>query len=229
MSDTTIYSAVAKAMGDVERVAKDSRNNDQKYDFASVDDFMAMVGPICSEYGLVTILDEETREFIEKPGKYGSTQWVAISYQITTWHESGEQLPTVRRHVEVIRNGPQAYGAAQSYILKQYYRGLLNIPTGDSDDPDHSAVPEEQSAPQQQQRKAPPEMTQRRLPTQEAINRTCEYIREATDMGELKKRWENATKDLQATTAVIAAKDAAKERLSAPQPDLDDTIPYEGK
>ena len=229
MSDTTIYSAVAKAMGDVERVAKDSRNNDQKYDFASVDDFMAMVGPICSKYGLVTIFDEDAREFIEKPGKYGPTQWVSISYQITTRHESGEQLPTVRRHVEVIRNGPQAYGAAQSYILKQYYRGLLNIPTGDNDDPDHGAVLQEQIAPQQQQRKAPPEMTQRRLPTQEAIDRTCEYIREATDMGKLKERWENIPKELQATAEAIAAKDAAKERLSAPQPDLDDTIPYEGK
>jgi len=220
MSNTTIYSAVAKAMGDVERVAKDSRNNDQKYDFASVDDFMAMVGPICSKYGLVTILDEETREFIEKPGKYGPTQWVAISYQITTWHESGEQLPTVRRHVEVIRSGPQAYGAAQSYILKQYYRGLLNIPTGDSDDPDHGTVPQEQSAPQQQQRKAAPK------PTQEAIDKACEYILEAPDMDELKRRWGGLPKALQAIPAVTAMKDATKERLSAPQPDLDDEIPY---
>jgi len=223
MSNSKIYAAVAKAMGDVERVAKDSRNVDQKYNFASVDDFMAMVGPICAKYGLVTILDEGAREFIEKPGKYGPTQWVSISYQITTWHESGEQLPTVCRHVEVIRNGPQAYGAAQSYILKQYYRGLLNIPTGDNDDPDHGTAPQERSAPQQQQRKAAPE------PPQEAIDRTCEYIRKATDMGELKERWENVPKDLQATTAVIAAKDAAKKRLTPPQPDLDDTIPYEGK
>jgi hypothetical protein len=223
MSNSKIYAAVAKAMGDVERVAKDSRNVDQKYNFASVDDFMAMVGPICAKYGLVTIFDEDAREFIEKPGKYGPTQCVSISYQITTWHESGEQLPTVRRHVEVIRNGPQAYGAAQSYTLKQYYRGLLNIPTGDNDDPDHGSVPQEQSAPQQQQRKAAPE------PKQEAVDKACEYIHEATDMDELKRRWGGVPKELQATPTVIAAKNAAKERLSAPQPDLDDTIPYEGK
>jgi hypothetical protein len=132
-------------------------------------------------------------------------------------------LPTVRRHVEVIRNGPQAYGAAQSYTLKQYYRGLLNIPTGDNDDPDHGSVPQEQSAPQQQQRKAAPE------PKQEAVDKACEYIHEATDMDELKRRWGGVPKELQATPTVIAAKNAAKERLSAPQPDLDDTIPYEGK
>ena len=143
MTEAKIYSAVAKAMGEIKRVGKDNRNTEQKYDFASIDDFMAMVGPICAANGLVTIIDEDVREFVEKPGKYGPTQWVSITYQITTWHASGEQLPTVRRHVEVIRNGPQAYGAAQSYVLKQYYRGLLAIPTGDKDDPDHGTTPEE--------------------------------------------------------------------------------------
>jgi hypothetical protein len=136
MTEQTIYSAVAKAMGEIKRIAKDNRNAEQKYDFASVDDFMAMVGPICAANGLVTIIDEDQREFIEKPGKYGVTHWVSIAYQITTYHASGAHLPTVRRNVEVIRSGPQAYGAAQSYILKQYYRGLLNIPTGDKDDVD---------------------------------------------------------------------------------------------
>jgi hypothetical protein len=225
MSNSEIYAAVAKAMGDVERVTKDSRNVDQKYNFASVDDFMAMVGPICAKYGLVTIFDEDAREFIEKPGKYGPTQWVSISYQITTWHESGEQLPTVRRHVEVIRNGPQAYGAAQSYTLKQYYRGLLNIPTGDNDDPDHGSVPQEQSAPQQQQqqRNAAP------APTQEAIDITIGYLNEAADVDELRKKWDEVPKLLRTNPEIKAAKDAAKKRLSAPQPDLDDTIPYEGK
>lgn len=143
MSEAKIYAAVAKAMGEIKRVGKDNRNTEQKYDFASIDDFMAMVGPICAANGLVTIIDEDMREFVEKPGKYGPTQWVSIVYQITTWHASGESLPTVRRHVEVIRNGPQAYGAAQSYVLKQYYRGLLAIPTGDKDDPDHGTTPEE--------------------------------------------------------------------------------------
>ena len=143
MSEVKIYAAVAKAMGEIKRVSKDNRNAEQEYDFASVDDFMAMVGPICAENGLVTIIDEDSREFIEKPGKYGPTQWVSIAYQITTWHASGESLPPVRRHVEVIRNGPQAYGAAQSYVLKQYYRGLLAIPTGDKDDPESNRVPEE--------------------------------------------------------------------------------------
>jgi hypothetical protein len=156
MTEAKIYSAVAKAMGEIKRVGKDNRNTDQKYDFASIDDFMAMVGPICAANGLVTIIDEDFREFLEKPGKYGPTQWVSITYQITTWHASGEHLPVVRRHVEVIRNGPQAYGAAQSYVLKQYYRGLLAIPTGDKDDPDHGTTPEEPTGKRPQKPQEPP-------------------------------------------------------------------------
>jgi hypothetical protein len=131
-----VFAAVAKAMGEVKRLAKDNKNTEQKYDFASIDDFMAMVGPICAQNGLVTVMSECSKEFVEKQGKYGVTHWVAIEYEITTFHASGGALPTVKRNVEVVRSGPQAYGAAQSFVLKQYYRGLFAIPTGDKDDPD---------------------------------------------------------------------------------------------
>lgn len=134
-----VLAAVAAAMSKVKRVAKDNRNVEQKYDFASVDDFMAMVGPICAECGLVTTISETAIEALEKPGRNGNTLWVRITYSITTMHVSGEALPPVQRHVEVLRSGPQAYGSAQSYVLKQYYRGLMCISTGERDDPDFGA------------------------------------------------------------------------------------------
>lgn len=214
MSEVTIYAAVARAMGEVKRVGKDNRNAEQKYDFASVDDFMAMVGPICAANGLVTIIDEDSREFIEKPGKYGPTQWVSIAYQITTWHASGEHLPTVRRHVEVIRNGPQAYGAAQSYMLKQYYRGLLAIPTGDKDDPDHGMVAEE-PAPQRQQ----DPRQQRKRPDPDAIQNAANYLAQADSLDDLRDRWTKLPADVRSIEGVQAAKDAKKTALEvfAPQ------------
>ena len=151
-----IFRAIADAMGEVKRIAKDNRNAEQKYDFASVDDFMAMVGPICAKHGLITVIDEEPPVFIEKQGKYGTTSWAQIGYTLTTFHTSGENLPPVRRHVEVIRSGPQAYGSAQSYIVKQYYRGLLNIPTGDKDDPDFGTVEDARSQSREDRRPAGP-------------------------------------------------------------------------
>lgn len=222
MSEVKIYEAVAKAIGQIKRVGKDNRNTEQKYDFASIDDFMAMLGPICAANGLVTVIDEDMREFVEKPGKYGATQWVSIIYQITTWHISGEKLPTVRRHVEVVRNGPQAYGAAQSYVLKQYYRALFVIPTGDNDDPDHGTTPEELagqnsrrepikmiSAEQFQEIKALMESTD----TEEA--KICEYLNVNDLKGSNIKQAANAIAVLKKKQAKIEAEHDAAVKIEA--------------
>lgn len=210
-----VFSALASAKADVKRIAKENRNTEQKYDFASVDDFFAMLGPICAKHGLVTIIDEDSTEFLEKQGKYGPSHWVRICYQITTYHASGDSTPTVRRHIEVLRTGPQAYGSAQSYILKQYYRGILEIPTGDGDDPDFGVTDAQRdtaAAPKQ---------------GQEAVTKAIEYLSEADSLEALQTRWGNIPGDVKSDKRVIAAKDAAKERLSKPAADLGgDEIQY---
>lgn len=131
-----IIQAIAAAMTEVKRIAKDSRNTEQRYDFASVDDFLAMAGPICGKNGLVTLMDEEAVEEFTREGKYGPTHWLRIKFGLTTYHTSGASLPKAMRSVDVIRSGSQAYGSAQSYALKQYLRALLMIPTGDNEDAD---------------------------------------------------------------------------------------------
>lgn len=212
-----VFAAVSSAMSDVKRIAKDNRNVEQKYDFASVDDFMAMVGPICAAHGLVTIIDEDSVEYIEKAGKYGPTFWAKIAYQITTYHASGSALPTVRRNVEVIRSGPQAYGAAQSYILKQYYRGLLAIPTGDKDDPDYGSAASEPRADHRQDTKQ----------ADDRPAKAVEYLAGAETLEALQTRWANIPADVKADASVVAAKDARKAELTKPAADLGgDKIPY---
>jgi hypothetical protein len=131
-----IIKAVAKAMGEMKRIAKDSRNAEQKYDFASVDDFLAMTGPVCAANGIVTLLNEVSVTDFERQGKFNASNWLRITFEIYTMHESGESLPPVQRTVEVIRTGAQSFGSAQSYVLKQYQRALYQIPTGDKDDAD---------------------------------------------------------------------------------------------
>jgi hypothetical protein len=131
-----IVAAIAKAMGEVKRLAKDNRNTEQKYQFASVDDFLAMTGPICAANGLLVMMDEDGCQEIERQGKYGPSYWLRFTYVITVWHSSGESLPPVRRSVEVVRTGAQSSGSAQSYALKQFLRAMLQIPTGDADEAD---------------------------------------------------------------------------------------------
>lgn len=213
-----IIAAVAKAMGEMKRLAKDSRNLEQKYDFASVDDFLAMTGPICAANGIVTMLDEVEVEGFERQGKYGPTNWLRIVFEIHTMHTSGESLPKARRTVEVIRTGAQSFGSAQSYVLKQYQRALYQIPTGDKDDADF-AEKGDGPAVKQDQRQAP------RGPS--AMDVACESLGNAESLDQLAAIWKDLPRSVQGESRVIAAKDKRKGELQAKPADLDgDEIQY---
>lgn len=137
-----ILPAIAKAKGRVKIIGKSEKHTGKGggYDFASIDDFLELVNPICAEEGLIFNVDEHAIEDFTKKGQYGETSWMRITFRITAYHISGQSMPPVQRTVEVLRNGAQAYGSAQSYALKQYLRALLLIPTGDKDDADHRAT-----------------------------------------------------------------------------------------
>lgn len=220
-----VFAAVAAGMSEIKRIAKDSRNSEQKYDFASVDDFMAMVGPICAKNGLVTVMDETSVEPFEKPGKFGTTHWARFTYLVTTYHVSGSHLPPVTRRVEVIRNGPQAYGSAQSYALKQYYRQLFVIPTGDGDDPDFGGARAER-----EQSDATSRITSH-VPQGGADPRDAEAalnaLHGAATLADLQSTWTALGAEVRTNPLVAKAKDARKAELSQPvrkiEPDL---IPY---
>lgn len=223
----TIYAAIAGAMADVKRLAKDSRNVEQKYSFASVDDFLSMTGPICAAHGLIICLDEDEVVDFERQGKYGTTFWLRIRFSVTVCHVSGECLPPSRRTVEVIRTGAQSFGSAQSYAIKQFLRALLQIPTGDKDDADYSEKGEGQptAATAAQAIKDRPT---REAATTPAILSGIDYVNDAESLDDLKARWSNLPTAVKAEAGVIAAKEAAKTRLaSQPAADLGgDAIPY---
>jgi len=201
----SIASALAAAQANMGKALKQATNPHFKRKYADLGNVMDACLPALNEAGIAVIQpagEDETGRYVETIFIHG---------------ESGDKL-SCRVPLIVDQNNMQRYGSAVTYARRYGLMAMAGI--APEDDDGHAAS---QSAPQQQQRKAAPK------PRQDAIDRTCKYIREATDMGKLKERWENIPKELQATAEAIAAKDAAKERLSAPQPDLDDTIPYEGK
>ena len=201
---TGIIAAVAKAMGEMKRISKDSRNIEQKYDFASVDDFLAMTGPICAANGLVTILNEVEVDGFERQGKYGPTNWLRIVFEIHTMHTSGECLPVTRRTVEVIRTGAQSFGSAQSYVLKQYQRALYQIPTGDKDDADFAEKGEGAVVKHEEPRKPSG-------PT--AVQLAAESLSNADTLDQLAAIWKDIPRSVQGDAAVIKAKDDRKAAL----------------
>ena len=216
-----VFAAVAKATGQMKRIAKDSRNAEQKYDFASIDDFLAMVGPIYAANGLTTFCDEENVEPFERQGKYGPTSWLKIRFVFTTFHESGQSLPPARRTVEVIRTGAQSFGSAQSYALKQYLRGLHMIPTGDGDDADFS----EKGTGAQITKTEPERPSQEYAAAHEsAVTAAQAMIASADSLQDLQGVWKGLLAPVQADSRVIKAKDARKRELQATPPNSE--IPY---
>jgi len=218
-----ILSAIASAMGQVQKVAKGDRNKHDGYNFASIDDFLALVNPICAENGLVVHMQEAEREDFTRKGKFGDNAWMRQSFDITLMHTSGESLPPVTRTVEVLRNGAQAYGSAQSYALKQFWRCILLIPTGDKDDADHAptdAGTVHRDAPR----------VQPTAPPVEAIETAKDSLSNADSLDQLRAIWSDLPKPVQAVADVIKAKDDRKAALEKPahpdNSDLADEIPY---
>ena len=198
----SIASALAAAQIGMGKALKQSSNPHLKSKYADLGSVMDACLPALNEAGIAVIQpagEDETGRFVETVFIHG---------------ESGEKL-SCRVPLIVGKNDMQGYGSAVTYARRYGLMAMAGI--APEDDDGHAAS---QSAPQQQQRKAAPE------PTQEAIDKACEYILEAPDMDDLQRRWGKLPKVLQAIPAVTAMKDLRKERLSVPQSDLDDEIPY---
>jgi len=213
MTDTApqigeVVTAAAKAMAAIRKVGKEGRNEHDKYNFASIDDFLAMVNPVCADAGLIFPMQEDGIEDFTRKGKFGDSSWMRVRWQITVMHISGQSLPPVLRTVEVLRNGAQAYGSAQSYALKQFLRSFLLIPTGDKDDADLQPTAEGTIEPARR-----PEPSRQAPQNNDAVDRAIDYISAAVDIADLQASWGNLPANVKADARVIAAKDKAKEEL----------------
>lgn len=202
-----VLKAVSTAMGEVRKVAKGNDNTHDNYSFASIDDFLALVNPICAENGLIVFSDELSREDFMKKSKYGENAWMRATFSFTVYHTSGQSLPEMRRTVEVMRNGAQAYGSAQSYCLKQFLRGLFLIPTGDKDDADF-----EKTEPGEIVNNAPKRQPAPAIDP-EAINIAKESMSNAESLEALRDIFTGLPKDVQRFAGVIATKDERKAAL----------------
>jgi hypothetical protein len=128
-----INAAINAAMGQIQKLAKDDRNQHGNYSFASVDAFLDMCRPICAEHGLHPQVDSiSTETFNAGNGKL----WAKFSYKMAMSHISGEKTENVGMDIMLPLTGAQTSGSAQSYAVKQFLRGLLMISTGDKDDVD---------------------------------------------------------------------------------------------
>ena len=197
----SIATALAKAQTNMGKALKQANNPHFRSKYADLGNVMDACLPALNEAGIALI--QPTGE--DEHGRYVET---------TLIHgESGESL-TCRVPLIVAKNDMQGYGSAVTYARRYGLMAMAGIAPEDDDGNAAAKAP-----PKQEHRQQKPQETDA-----EAIERAKEYLSEADSLDDLKERWGRIPKPVQASADVIAAKDAAKERLS--KPIIDDEIQY---
>ena len=136
-----VHAGIIAVMASLGVLYKANENKFDKYNYASIDDFIAFVRSHCFDAGIYIAQDEIEAKLVDvakKDGKPMAMWWATFAF--TVHHVGGSSLGPIRRSVMVQANGAQAAGSAQSYALKQFMRGQFLIPTGDGDDPDKTST-----------------------------------------------------------------------------------------
>ena len=196
-----IATALAKAQANMGKALKQANNPHFRSKYADLGNVMDACLPALNEAGIALI--QPTGE--DEHGRFVET--------ILIHGESGESL-TCRVPLIVSKNDMQGYGSAVTYARRYGLMAMAGIAPEDDDGNAAAKAP-----PKQEQRQQKPQKTDA-----EAIERAKEYLAEADSLDDLKDRWGRIPKPVAASAEVIAAKDAAKERLS--KPIIDDEIPY---
>lgn len=134
--------AIVAVAGKVKRLGVNEKNQHGGYQYVSVDKMYETIGPLMAAEGLALMIDEIESEVRE--GAKGNP-WLFVRFALSFVHESGAMSNPVRRSCAQPISGPQAFGAAQSYIEKQFLRQVFKVPTGEKDADD--TAPQENAAP----------------------------------------------------------------------------------
>lgn len=222
-----IAAAIAAAVGQVRKLGKADRNKFDGYDFVSIDKFLELVNPICAANGLFPWVHTDGIELYENTNSKGSkSTWARFSFHITLHHASGQSIGPATLIVAVPMNGAQASGSAQSYALKQFFRGVFMIPTGDKDDADLNPTEAHGVPPNNRSDKTPGIDPDR--PSAATIAGAVSLMENAVSVDDLESKWRALGKAIQADKRVLDAAKRRKTQLAASDAGeaIADEIPY---
>lgn len=199
---TSIYAALAKAQSEMGKALKSAANPHFKSRYADLAEVMDACLPALNSNGIAVFQPMRETD--------GARYVVTILA-----HASGE---TIECAVPLIvqKNDMQGLGSAITYARRY---GLMSMAGIAPEDDDGNAAA--QAAPKPEPKRQP-------APDAERIANACEYLTAADDLADLRARWSNLPKDVQALPAVVSAKDARKAALENPPADDlgGDQIPY---
>lgn len=117
----------------VKKLGYDEENRHNNYDYVSIDKFLDVIGRLEAEAGIFCLLDETSVEVRAHASGDRVSSWLHVEYDVYLGHESGTMFGPLHRKIIVVASGAQAFGSAQSYLLKQFQRALYSVPTGEKD------------------------------------------------------------------------------------------------
>jgi hypothetical protein len=164
-----IGAAIIAVKKQIRQIGVDEKNPHGGYAYVSVDRMYQVIGPMMAEAGLALLIDEAEADIRESAK---GTPWLFTRYALRFMHESGVVSPPLMRSCALPISGPQAFGAAQSYIEKQFLRQVFKVPTGEKD---ADMTAQNETPPPRQQRAVP------RHETQAAELRAAYAVQQASD------------------------------------------------
>lgn len=194
----SIYAALAAAQSAMGPALKEANNPHFRSKYADLGNVMDACLPALNANGIAVVQPP----YDDDSGRYVKT--------IFFHGETGQSIEC-RVPLIVQKNDMQGYGSAVTYARRYGLMAMAGI--APEDDDGYAAA---KAAPKQEQRQHKPQG-----PT--AAEVACDRMANAGSMDQLQAIWADLPKSIQGEKTVIAAKDAAKQRL---QPPLDDQIPY---
>lgn len=132
-----VYTAIAAVMADVSRegIAKDRKNEQQKYKFRGIDDVYNALSPILAKNGLCVLPRVLSRDVIERRSSAGSALfYTTVEVEFDFVAASDGSTHVVKTFGEAMDSGDKATNKAMSAAYKYACMQAFCIPTeGDND------------------------------------------------------------------------------------------------
>jgi len=131
-----IFGAISKVMAEVGPVAKDRKNEQQKYSFRGIEDFMNALNPVLARNGIFFMPEILDRDVTERETKNGTTLiYTTLAVRYTFYAKDGSFLQCVVAG-EAMDSGDKSTNKAMSAALKYALMQIFCIPTEAQEDAD---------------------------------------------------------------------------------------------
>ena len=173
MENGLIYGQISKIMKDCPAIGKNNVNQQQRFNYRSIDDVMNALQNILPKYGVFyvpEVLESSREERQTKTG--GNLIYSVLKVKYTFYAEDGSHVSAVVQSEgmdSADKSSNKAMSAACKYALFQ----VFNIPTVEMIDPD-AETPEESTPKKAQQNQHPAEMKVSRYPGDDILLSTFE-------------------------------------------------------